>query len=327
MPNNTSVDIQHIRLLISIVNFRVPELTIACLHSLETELSGFSDAKVVVVDNDSGDDSVSVVQRAIDDNNWSHWVSVLTSEKNGGYAFGNNLAIRPTLQNVNPPDFYFILNPDTEVRPGCITALIRFMVKNPTIGITGPSLEDNSGKELNIAFRFPSALGEIESTARLGLLSTLLRPWAVARNMGINPEKVDWIPGGAMMIRREAFLSAGLMDENFFLFYEETDFCLQAKRHGWECWYNPQARVMDICGKSREKLDGIQPSRKPSYWFASRRYYFQKNHRRQGAYLADAAWILGTLLHRVKCFITLKPSDEPKNVLRDFFSYCFNKQA
>lgn len=305
-------------LLVIIVNYRVPNLTIDCLHSLAIEVQALSGAKVIVVDNDSGDRSIEQIQVAIDQNGWRNWVSLLPSNHNGGYSFGNNLAIRPALQSPHPPSYFFILNPDTQVRDGALKTLVDFMEQHPNVGIAGPSLESNQGKLWPIAFRFPTVMSELDSGLRLGIVTKLLSDWIVPRKMTNKECQVDWIPGTSILVRREVFESVGLMDEGYFLFYEETDLCLQAKRLGWSCWYVPQARIMSIGGQSRKKANTGNSKRKPQYWFESRRRYFLKNHSLLYAALADAAWISGFILWRIRRVIQGKPDKDPPHFLSDF---------
>ena len=113
--------------LVVIVNYRTSQLTIDCLQSLEAEVEKFPSIKVVVVDNLSGDDSVAQIQTAIATKNWQSWVSLISADKNGGYSYGNNVAIRPALASENPPDYVLLLNPDTVIRPKAIASLVQFM--------------------------------------------------------------------------------------------------------------------------------------------------------------------------------------------------------
>jgi len=305
-------------LLVIIVNYRTARLVVNCLHSLDDEVRSYPGTRVVVVDNASGDGSVDTISTAITAEAWGSWASVLPSDRNGGYAYGNNLAIRPALQMANPPAYFLLLNPDTEVRPGLFKALIDFMEQHPHVGITGSSLENPDGSIWGTAFRFPSVLSELEHGLRLGLVSKFLASWVVAQKMTDEPQKVDWLPGASMMIRRQVFESIGLMDETYFLYYEETDFCLQANRMGWECWYVPTGRVMHIAGESTgvTSREG-PPKRLPQYMFDSRRYYFVKNHGWFYAALADLCWCLGFSLWRVRRIVQRKPDTDPPYLLLD----------
>ena len=128
------------KLLIVIVNYKTPDLTINCLSSLKEPVQALQNTNVVVVDNASGDNSVSKLQSAIESHNWGDWVRLLPSEHNGGFAYGNNFAIRPALASDNPPDYFLLLNPDTLVKPNTIETLVDFMESNLQAGIAGSNV-------------------------------------------------------------------------------------------------------------------------------------------------------------------------------------------
>jgi N-acetylglucosaminyl-diphospho-decaprenol L-rhamnosyltransferase len=128
----------------------------------------------------------------------------------------------------------------------------------------------------------------------------------------------DWLPGASMMIRRQVFDAIGLMDENYFLYYEETDFCLQARRAGWSCWYVPQSRVMHIAGQSTGvTAETASPKRLPQYVFDSRRRYFVKNHGWLYAAMTDLSWLVGYGLWSVRRVIQRKPNTDPPCLFLD----------
>lgn len=306
-------------LLVVIVNYRTAHLVIDCLHSLVQEVRSLPSVRVAIVDNDSQDGSVAKLGAAIASEGWGGWATLIPSQHNGGYASGNNLAIRPALAAPNPPDYVLLLNPDTQVRPGALKTLLEYMEQHPQIGIAGSGIEEPDGTLWPIAFRFPSVLSELDAGLQLGFISKLLSRWVVAQPMGSSPQEIDWVPGASMIIRRQVFETVGLMDEDYFLYYEETDFCLQAKRAGWPCWYVPQSRIMHISGQSTG-VTGKQdvPKRLPQYVFDSRRRYFVKNHGRLYAMLADLAWTSGFIVWQVRRRIQRKPDDHPPAMLQDF---------
>jgi GT2 family glycosyltransferase len=306
-------------LLIVIVNYRTASLTIDCLRSLNSEVQALPGTQVVVVDNASQDGSVEAISAAIAAEHWERWASLLPSERNGGYAYGNNLAIRPALQSANPPSYVLLLNPDTQVRPHALKALVDFMDEHPQVGIAGSGIEDPDGTPWPITFRFPSVLSELDSGLRLGMVSKLLSRWVVAQTTTPQQQQVDWLPGASMIIRRQVFEAIGLMDEEYFLYYEETDFCLQARRAGWTCWYVPESRVMHISGQSTGvTAKNTEPKRLPRYVFDSRRRYFIKNHGWLYGAVTDAVWIVGFILWRSRRIIQRKPDPDPPYLLTDF---------
>ena len=92
------------------------------------------------------------------------------------------------------------------------------------------------------AFRFHSVLGELENGTQLRLVSKLLSRWVVSPPAPPEASQCDWASGASLVIRRAAFEAIGLLDENYFMYFEEEDFCLRARKAGWSCWYVPQCK-------------------------------------------------------------------------------------
>lgn len=308
--------------LVAIVNYRTGALVVECLRSLQPEMAAMPGSRVVVVDNLSGDGSAEQIAAAIESEGWQGFAELRRSPVNGGFSYGNNFAVRPALTSAAPFDFYWLLNPDTRIFPGALRELVDFMQAHPRVGIAGSSLQGDDGEAWPFAFRFPSIWSEIDSGMRLGPVTRLLKKHVVTRHMSGRAEQVDWLPGASMMVRREVFEQIGLMDEGYFLYYEETDFCLQAQRAGWECWYVPESRVMHISGQSTG-VTGKQAARRrlPGYWFESRRRYFVKNHGRAYAAAADLFWMLGFSTWRLRRALQRKPDNDPPHMLYDFASH------
>jgi hypothetical protein len=284
-----------------------------------SEVRSLPGIRVIVADNASGGDSVEKIGTAIETEGWGDWASLLPLERNGGFAFGNNAVIRPILQSTNPPPYFLLLNPDTEVRPGALKALVDFMDDHPDVGIAGSRLEDPDGTPQHSAFRFHTVLSELDYGLRVGAVSKLLARWDVAPPVSDETCQTDWVAGASMIVRREVFETAGLMDEAYFMYYEEMDFCLQAKKAGWSCWYVPASRVVHLVGQSSGVTDTKRPAKRlPQYWFDSRRRYFLKNHGWLYAALADTSWASGFAFWRFRRMVQGKPDYDPPNVLSDF---------
>jgi len=303
---------------IIIVNYRTPGLVVDCLHSLLPEVRAEPDCRVIVVDNASPDDSVDRLRTTIKAAAWN-WVDLLPLERNGGFAFGNNAAIRPLLRSDHPPAYIHLLNPDTYIRPGAVSKLIDFMEEHPRVGIAGSRLEFPDGRPQCAAFRFHSIMSELESGIRFGPMTKLLRRWMVAPPPRDEVHRTDWICGASMMIRREVFDSIGLMDEKFFLYYEETDFCRRAHRAGWPCWFVPQSRVVHLEGQSTGAT-GVQVKRKrlPKYWFDSRRRYYRKHHGAGYEFMANTVHATGFAFWRVRKFLQFRKDEDTPYYLWDF---------
>ncbi len=309
------------RLLIVIVNYRTAELTVDCLESLEPEIEANPGTAVAVVDGGSGDDSAARIQEAVERRGWSSWVGVMPFERNGGFSFGNNRAIAPAMALNSPPEYCLLLNSDTIVRPGALGILLEFMDKNPKVGIAGTRLEDPDGTPQRSAFRFPGVLSELERGTRIGLVSKLLSRWVVAPPPPAHACRTDYVAGAAMIVRREVFESIGLMDEGYFLYYEETDLCRRAAVAGWPCWYVPEARVVHLVGQST----GVTSTRRrrPAYWFESRNRYFLRHLGRVRKTMADVAWTCGFAQWWVRRRLLRKPDPDPPYFLSDFVRHNF----
>jgi N-acetylglucosaminyl-diphospho-decaprenol L-rhamnosyltransferase len=309
---------------IVIVNFKTPGLVIDCLRSLVEEVRAAGDCQVIVVENGSPDDSAQRLEAAIRTEQWGGWAKLLVLDKNLGFAGGNNAALRPLLAESKPADYFLLLNPDTVVRPGAVTTLIDFLDRHPKAGIAGSRLEDPDGTPQRSAFRFPTVPSEFETGVRLGLISRLFRSSIVAPPVTDATHRCDWLAGASMLVRKEVFDAIGLMDDDYFLYYEETDFMLRAKRAGWSTWYVPASRVVHLVGQASGVTDTKKPARRlPKYWFDSRRRYFVKNHGAFYALWADAAWLIGFSLWRVRRRLQKKPDLDPPHYLSDFVRYNF----
>ncbi len=307
-----------VKVVISIVTWRAARLTIDCLAALETQMQANQDAYAIVVDNDSGDGTADAIAQAIASRGWQDWVELIRSPVNGGFAAGNNIALRQAMLRFPHFEHLLLLNPDTVVRAGFVLALRDFMAAAPRVGIAGARCEDPDGTPQECSFRFPGIISEFSSQLRLGFFDSLVRNRLVRMGSFEQPVAADWVSGAAMIIRRGVFDDIGFMDESYFLYFEETDFTLRAKRAGWETWHVPQARVIHYVGQLTGVRHGDQrPKRLPAYWYESRRRYFVLNHGLLYSVLVDLAVILGNALWRLRRLIERKPAIDPPFWIRD----------
>lgn len=303
------------QLLVVIVNFRVAHLVIDCLRSVADERQRIPGTRVCVCENGSGDGSAEVLRTAIEANGWQEWCSLTVSPVNLGFTGGNNVLIRPALAGSETPRYVLLLNPDTVVRPGAFTALVDFMNHHPEVGIAGSRLEDPDGTPQRSAFRFKTPLGEFEGHLALGLVSRLLSRWVVAPPVVDHACATDWVAGASMIVRREVLEQIGLLDEHYFTYFDDIDFCFNARRAGWPTWYVPASRVVHLVGQST----GVNsaPRRIPAYVLEARRRYFLKNHSAIYAALVDAGTILGLALARLRAMLLGGRKAAPPHLLAD----------
>ena len=302
--------------LVIIVNYRSAELTLRALGSLAAERQAHPELglRAVVVENASGDEALLEQEIGA---RFADWATLVVSPTNGGFGAGNNFGIRWALENGSDARFFHFLNPDTEVGPGAVSELVKFLDAHPSAGVAGGRIQNQDGSDWPFAFRFPSPLSELEAACELGIVSKLLANFTVAREMGEEIAQVDWLPGASMMARRVMLERIGGFDEEYFLYYEETDLCRRARQNGWEIWYVPTSRVMHISGASTGVTAKDQgPKRLPRYCYESRRRYFVKNHGFRYAALADLAFLAGKSISALKR--TLKREPNTPYLFQDF---------
>lgn len=303
-----------------IVTYRTAQLAIGALRSVEAERASTGlRIRATVVDNASGD--LPVIAQAVETNHWSSWVTLVAAPKNGGFAYGNNFGIERVYAAAHP-DYVYLLNPDAEIRPGAIATLVRFLETHPDVGIAGSSFENLDGSDWPRAFRFPTLLSELCQGVSLEIVTRLLRRWEVPRTMTKAAQPVDWICGASMLIRPSVLAAIGGLDENYFLYFEETDFCYRAKRAGFPTWYVPESRVMHNAGQSTQVTDvraGLK--RLPSYWFESRRRYFAVTFGVGHAMAIDLIAVLAFSLGVLKCTILGRRRATVPHFIRDLIRY------
>lgn len=276
-----------------IVTYKTASLAVEALCSVAAERAAPGlNIRAIVVDNSSED--LPLIARTVQARGWHSWVELVAAPRNGGFGYGNNLGIRHAYRD-GAPAYVYLLNPDAQVRAGAISVLVDFLQSRPDVGIAGSGFENSDGSDWPIAFRFPSLLGEVDLGLEFGLVTRMLKPWVVAQRMTKIPQPVDWVAGASMLIRPAVLAATGGFDENYFLYYEETDLCYRARKAGFPTWYVPASRVMHIGGGSTS-VTGPQSRhrRLPAYWFVSRRRYFAVTY---GVGRAMAIDVVAVLAH------------------------------
>ena len=248
-----------IDLSIIIVNWNTKDLLIPCLASIPQMKQGFK-IEIFVIDNGSRDGGVSEVKKAFP------FVHFLENEENLGFAKGANQGLRKASGR-----YILLLNPDTRVKAQAIEGLISFMEAHPRVGISGAQLLNSDGSKQNSIANFPSLATELLNKSLLRWLFPKTFP-GKERDYP-EPIEVDSVIGACMMVRRDALNQVGLLDEDYFLFLEETDWCYRMKRAGWKVYHVPQAQVYHFQGKSAE---AVKKEARIEF-YRSRYHFFKKN--------------------------------------------------
>lgn len=223
-------------LAIVILNYNRADLLADCLASIVAAPSRLA-VHVWVVDNNSDDDSVAMVQNRFPQ------VRLIASPVNGGFAYGNNLALRTILADPHPPDYLMLLNNDTIVPAGALDGLVAYLEAHPAVGCVGPKLLLPDGS-LDLACRRSFPTPEVAFYRMTGLARLFPNSPRFARyNMTyLSPDvetEVDAIVGACMLLRSSVVAEVGLLDEQFFMYGEDLDWCYRIKQYGWKIAYYP----------------------------------------------------------------------------------------
>ena len=213
-----------LRVGIVVLNWKKVDDTLACLESLrQLEYPAF---EVVVVDNGSADGSPALIRERFEG------ISLIENSRNLGFAAGNNVGIRHLLRR--GVDYVLLLNNDTIVTSELLRVLVDYAEADPEIGILGPKIYYH--REANIIW---SAGGTLGPTGEPGHLR-------VGETDDGSPESVrdvDYVTGCAILIKRRVVERIGLLDERFFIYFEEAEWCARARRAGFRVVYVPEARM------------------------------------------------------------------------------------
>jgi GT2 family glycosyltransferase len=294
-----------------VLNYRTPALSASCARSALASLDPERDV-TIVVDNASGDDSLEILRRDFAGSSRPE-VRVIETARNGGFAFGNNEGIRAV-----EADAYLLLNSDTVVRAGAVDLLFRFLEQQPRAGLVGPRLEWETGEAQQSGFRFHRPVTELIAGSATGPIQRLFARWDVPLPVSAEERRVEWVSFAAVMIRAEVIRAIGGLDEGYFMYFEDADYCRAATRAGFEVWQEPRARVVHLRGKS-SPVKSLQAARKqlPRYYYASRARYFRKNFGASGLLAANLLWSAGRAVSWLRETFGTKEPHTVAHQLRD----------
>jgi GT2 family glycosyltransferase len=302
-------------LCVVVINYRTPDLVADCLQSLVPELDATSDA-VVVVDNHSDDGSVAEIEDWLVANDAKKLVRLIRAQRNLGFSGGNNLGM-----SACDADYYLLLNSDTIVRPGAIATLLRTAESFPGAGLISPRLEWPDGDGQQSCFRFPTPVSEFIDAARTGPITRALARFNVPMPLADTVVRPSWTSFACVLLRADMLRTTGPMDEGFFLYFEDVEFCWRARRAGWDVLHNPAARVVHLRGGSAPvKKLAAQRKALPRYYYESRARYFFIAHGRAGLTLSNCLWWLGRCVSKFREVLERRPSALPQRQASDIWT-------
>jgi N-acetylglucosaminyl-diphospho-decaprenol L-rhamnosyltransferase len=272
-----------------VINYRTPALIRDCLTALGPDLEAL-DARIAVVDNFSNDGSAEEIERWLaGPEAWKRRVALIRSKTNSGFSGGNNQGVAA----LDAP-FYLLINSDAIVRPGAVRLLLDAAAREKDAGIIAPRLEDPDGAAQISCFRFHSPLSEFLGAAQTGPLEALFRFAVVPTAISEKQADCQWVSFACVLIRREAIDAAGPMDEGYFMYFEDADYCARVRRAGFRIVYEPTARVVHLRGGTAP-VKALMKAKKrpPAYYYAARTRFFRKWHGPLGPIAANLMWIAG----------------------------------
>lgn len=277
-----------------------------CLDSLAS-VRDEAPFEVVVIDNNSADGSADVVEHEFP------WVRLIRSSRNLGFTGGQNACIE-----ARQAPHAFLLNSDTIVHPGAISALIAYAEAHPEVGIIGPKLLNTDGSIQYSCRRFPNPLAALFRNTPIGKLfpkNKYTRDYLMSDASHEEVMTVDWVSGAALFARKEFIDEVGVLDTGYFMFSEDVDWCFRCWEAGFKVVYLPQSLITHAIGRSTDKA----PNRMIGGFHKSMFRFYKKNmaKRLHPALRPFALFFAGcALLMRAAMFICKNKLDNLMRSLR-----------
>jgi GT2 family glycosyltransferase len=284
------------QLSIIIVSYNTSEITEECLRRVTAHSTGI-DLEILVVDNASTDGSPEMVRREFPE------VKLIVSKNNLGFAGGNNLGIQRARGR-----YLLLLNSDAYLLPGVLATTLSFMDKTPDCGVLGVKLIGEDSEMQPCARKLPTPWLKLLVISGIAAKFPKSRFWGGADHSWWDhdaPREVGWVPGAYFLVRREVVAAIGGMDERYFLYFEETDYCLQAMRAGWRVMIFPEVSVIHLGGessKTENQAMTVKGKQILEYNFQSEYKYYRKNYGRLWVLAAagvEVAWNLVVIMKNV----------------------------
>ena len=271
MPNRTVV------LSIIIVHYKTRELTLQCLRSI-LEFSPRVTHEILLIDNGSQDGIQEAVAGEFPK------VRLIETGRNDGFSQANNLGIVNALGQ-----YMLLLNSDTKILEPVFDRLVQYMDSRPKVGCIGPQHVGGDGRHQVSYGRFPDLFTEILRKIvdyRIALNDLNIR--GHLRELCSFEQEVAWLSGSCLLLRREALRQAGLLDEVFFMYFEDMDLCKRIHDRGWKIVFCPMSKILHYSGQSVKEniLAGLVAYRQSQIHFA------RKHYGRRGDYIVRLALFL-----------------------------------
>ncbi|MFQ5559377.1 MAG: glycosyltransferase family 2 protein [Nitrospinota bacterium] len=257
-------------LSIIIVTYNTRSVTVACIDSVLKYSRGLDGSlQIVVIDNGSSDGTRDAVLKK------NPKIDYIYNTENSGFSKAVNQGI-----NASRGEILAFLNSDTLLQSGIFPDIIRFFRNNPATGIMGGKIVFPDGSIQLSAWKFPNLSRELVQRVFIYRVAYRVQRFRKYKSGFQNPVATDWVTGAFFVCRKKVFDDIGLFDENFFMYYEDTDLCKRAKNKGWEIVFNPNISLVHYDALSRKKEPGriyLEARKSQIYYYEKHLGAFQAN--------------------------------------------------
>ncbi|MCK4419552.1 glycosyltransferase family 2 protein [Candidatus Aerophobetes bacterium] len=305
--------LDEVDLAILIVSYNTRELLKSCLSSVYQKTRGIK-FEVIVVDNGSSDNSVKMIRKEFPQ------VKLIENRENLGFARANNQAIKQSRAR-----YFLLFNPDTSFKDNSPHEMIKFMDNHPQVGILGCKILNTDGTiqpsnasfpnlftEFLRAFQLKKLIPGVRARGKIGekwsgILGSTLKEYLRVYWDSETIREVDWVTGACLLARRKAIEEVGLLDENFFMYYEDADWCYRMRKKDWKTYYFPFFEVVHYVGKSDSRFS-------PRTFIERHKsmYYYFRKHKGKKAVFLLRLFIFGGLALRWVGLLVIYPFTKKK---------------
>ena len=310
------------KVAVIIVNYNAGELLSGNLQRIIDSAREGIQLHLFIVDNQSTDNSFEVLSQKVETAALTETISLIQADKNGGFAYGNNIGMKAALASGFELDYFYLLNPDAYTLPNAIDQLVQESKRNGDNCLLGSTLHNEALEARTSAFRFPSIISEFQRGVHLGIVDRLFPKSVVPMPLNTSTFECDWVSGAGFFFSRAVFNQIGFMDEAYFLYYEEVDYMRHAKNIGVKILSVPESKIVHIAGVSTQ-IVGSKTENKPMpvYWYNSWHRFYFKNFSSIYATCCAIAWIKGRVINNLLSVVIKHRKPKDGHSINRFFKY------
>jgi len=284
------------KLCVVVINYKTPYMTIRCADSLLSGLAGIL-SKIIIVDNNSGDESIEVMSSWIKRNGVNDVVNIISSSINGGFSYGCNLGASSC-----DSEYLLFINSDALVEKNSIKIMLSIIERGRRIGILAPEVHSQYGEIEKSRFYNKTPLNEFLKAAGTGVITKVFNTLGVhevAQYIDDINTPPEWVSFVCVLLSRKMYAQVGDLDEGYFMYSEDNDYCRRMVTNGWKLAITNKAKVVHF----NKGLSNAKGKRLPAFYYASRARYFRKHYGCLGLLVANCLFMLGMFIRYLRYLI------------------------